>query len=77
MYPGESGCLALLRGTSGGCAIGRPVCSVLGNLHDRLTMPVECSLPILGFKVSVAGRGLLVFVVQYGADQMERGTVSY
>jgi hypothetical protein len=71
VYPGKSGCLALFRDISGGCAIGWPVCSVLGNLHDGLTMPVECSLSILGFKVSVAGRGLLVLVVQYGTYQMQ------
>jgi hypothetical protein len=40
-------------------------------------MSVECSLPIFGLKVSVASRGLLILVIQYGADQMERSSVAY
>jgi hypothetical protein len=45
--------------------------AILSNLDDRLTMSVECSLPIFGLKVSVASGGLLVLVIQYRADQMQ------
>jgi hypothetical protein len=49
----------------------------LSNLDDRLTMSVECSLPIFGLKVSVASRGLLVLVIQYRADQVQRGSIAH
>ena len=71
MYPGKSVRLALLRGAGCECAIGRPARAILSNLDDRLTMSVKRSLPIFGLKVSVASSGLLVLVVQYGADQMQ------
>jgi hypothetical protein len=51
--------------------------TLLCNLDDRLTMSVECSLPIFRLKVSVDSGGLLVFVIQYGADQMQGGSIAY
>jgi hypothetical protein len=71
MDPGKSGRLTVLCGADCERAIGYPARAILGNLDERLTMSVECLLAIFGLKVSIAGGGLLVLVIQYRADQMQ------
>jgi hypothetical protein len=70
MDPGKSARLALSGGAGNGHAIRCPTRTILGNLDKRLTMPVERSLSIFSLEVSVASGGLLVFVIQDGANQM-------
>jgi hypothetical protein len=64
MDSGQSGRLTVLCGA--GCAR-----AILGDLDERLTMSVECLLPIFDLEVSIASGGLLVLVVQNGAYQMQ------
>jgi hypothetical protein len=71
MYPGKSVRLTVLCGAGHGYAVGLPARAVLSNLDERLTMSVERSLAIFSLKVGVTSSGLLVFVIQYGADQMQ------
>ncbi len=70
MDPGDSARLALSGGAAKGRAIGWPTRTILGNLNERLPMPVERSLAIFSLEVSVASRRLLIFVIQDGANQM-------
>jgi hypothetical protein len=68
MDPGKS--LTLWGGAGYGRAISWPTRTILGNLDERLTMSVEHSLTVLSLKVGVASGGLLVLVIQDGANQM-------
>jgi len=77
MYAGKSVRFTLLCGAGYGCAIGWPARAILGNLDERLTMSVERSLAIFSLKVSVASSGLLVLVIQYCADQVQRGAIAH
>jgi hypothetical protein len=71
MDPGQSGRLTALCGAGRERAIGYPARAILDDLDESLTMSVECLLPIFGLKVSIASGGLLVLVVENGADQMQ------
>ncbi len=57
-------------GAGNGRAIRWPTRIPLGNLDERLPMPVERSLAIFSLEVRVASGGLLVLVIQNGANQM-------
>ena len=39
-------------------------------------MLIERSVPLFGLKIRIAGRGLLILVIEHRADQVKRGAVS-